>query len=159
MQYRLHRRQLVPRPREEVFRFFEKPENLELMTPEFLNFEILTPSPVAMEEGATIAYKLSLHGIPMRWRSRIDAFEPNVRFVDRQLSGPYRKWIHLHEFLDHEDGTEIRDTVDYQLPFGIVGTWAHAAFVKRQLSQIFDHRRKVVVQHFGRVAAAPPAPP
>jgi ligand-binding SRPBCC domain-containing protein len=105
----------VPRAREEVFEFFSRAENLELLTPHWLHFSILSPRPVEMKTGARIRYRLRLHGIPLRWESEITAWEPASRFVDEQRSGPYRLWIHEHQFSDHEGGTTVRDTVQYSV--------------------------------------------
>jgi ligand-binding SRPBCC domain-containing protein len=140
----LDRAQLVRRPRAEVFAFFSDARNLEVITPEFLRFRIETPGPIPMAAGTLIDYRLSLSGLPFRWRTLIEIFEPDVRFVDVQLRGPYRLWRHHHEFEDAPGGTLVRDLVEYELPFGPLGDLAHALFVRRQLERIFDHRARVV---------------
>lgn len=138
--YVLERSQIVPRPRREVFAFFADAANLERLTPSFLGFQILTPLPIAMRAGALIDYRIRLHGLPMMWRTRIDAFEPDSSFVDVQLKGPYSHWRHTHTFRDVSGGTEVGDHVEYQLPLGPLGRVAHRLFVKRQLQTIFDYR-------------------
>lgn len=148
----LERTQFLPRPREEVFAFFEDAKNLEAITPSFLSFRVTTPSPIAMHEGTLIEYRLSLFGIPFGWKTRIDAYEPGVRFVDRQLEGPYRLWRHTHTFEDVAGGTRMTDRVEYELPLGPLGSIAHALFVKRTVAKIFDHRAEVIGQRFGAQA-------
>ena len=140
--HRLERQQFVPRPREEVFAFFADAQNLEMLTPAFLNFRILTPLPLDMRSGTLIDYQIRLGGIPMRWRTRIETFEAPVRFVDVQLAGPYRTWHHVHEFQDVPGGTLVTDRVDYALPFGFLGALAHRLFVRRALKRIFDYRQQ-----------------
>lgn len=153
--YVLKRKQVVPRPREEVFAFFEDAANLARLTPPFLGFEILTPRPIVMRPGTLIDYRIRLFGVPLRWRTEIEIYDPEERFVDRQLRGPYRHWRHLHEFRDVPGGTEMTDEVEYAVGFGPFGTVAHALFVERTLTQIFDYRAKVVGDMFGgRPAAA-----
>src|SRR5689334_16770332 len=105
----LERAQRVPRPRDEVFAFFEDARNLEAITPAFLRFRVTTPGPIAMAPGARIEYRLSLFGVPFRWRTEIVEYEPGVRFVDVQRAGPYRLWRHLHAFEDAPGGTLVRD--------------------------------------------------
>ena len=146
--HRLERTQIIERPRAEVFAFFADAFNLEKITPAFLNFRILTPPPIAMEPGTLIDYSLRLHGLPMRWRTRIEEFTPNERFVDVQLKGPYKLWHHTHTFEDHPKGTQMCDRVDYEIPFGPLGSLARALFVRRQLEQIFDHRVAVIDSFF-----------
>lgn len=142
----LEREQILERPREEVFAFFADARNLQIITPAFLHFEILTPTPIEMKAGALIDYRIRLFGMPVRWRTRIDAYEPEVMFVDRQLSGPYRTWIHTHAFSDVDGGraTKMVDRVEYEVPFGPLGGVARALFVRRTLDRIFDHRAEVI---------------
>ena len=146
--HRLERQQFVPRPRDEVFAFFAEAQNLEMLTPAFLNFRILTPLPLDMRSGTLIDYQIRLGGVPMRWRTRIETFEAPVRFVDVQLAGPYRTWHHVHEFQDAPGGTLVTDRVDYALPFGFLGALAHRLFVRRALKRIFDYRQQRLAEIF-----------
>ncbi|MEO6771890.1 MAG: SRPBCC family protein [Kofleriaceae bacterium] len=148
--YELERTQLVAAPRGEVFPFFADAANLEQMTPPGVGFEILTPRPIAMRRGARIDYRIKLHHIPMTWHTLIEAYDPDESFVDVQLEGPYKVWHHTHTFRDAPGGgTELGDHVRYELPFGPLGTLAHALFVKRQLRSIFDYRARVMRERFG----------
>jgi ligand-binding SRPBCC domain-containing protein len=145
----LERSQLVPRPRPEVFAFFANARNLEVITPDFLHFEILPPVPARMSEGVLIDYRLSLFRVPFRWRTRIAAWVPEVRFVDVQVRGPYERWHHTHAFEDAPGGTRVSDRVEYRLPLGALGEMAHPVFVRRTLERIFDHRQRRVAELLG----------
>ena len=79
---------VIPAPLSDVFGFFSRPENLGLITPPWLEFRVLTPSPVPMHEGAIIDYRIRMRAIPMRWRTRILEYRPNSCFIDEQLRGP-----------------------------------------------------------------------
>jgi hypothetical protein len=148
--FRLDRSQVVARPRREVFAFFADAFNLERITPAFLRFRIATPRPIEIKPGTVIDYRLRLHGVPFRWRTRIETFEPERSFTDVQLAGPYRRWRHRHDFVDVAGGTEVRDVVDYEMPLGLVGAWARRVFVARSLDRIFDFRRRAVAEIFAR---------
>lgn len=150
--HRLEREQLLPGTPEEVFPFFADARNLEALTPPFLGFRILTPLPIEMREGTLIDYSLSLFGAPMRWKTRIAAWEPGVRFVDEQLSGPYAFWRHTHSFERRGDGTLMRDVVEYREPLGPLGSLAHHLFVARTVERIFDFRRGAVDRLLRRAA-------
>lgn len=137
----LERTQHVPRPRPEVFAFFSDARNLEAITPAFLRFRIATDGDIPMAPGTIIDYRLALFGVPFRWRTRIDVFEPLERFVDTQLRGPYRRWEHTHAFADAPGGgTLVTDRVVYELPLGPLGDVAHRLLVRRALARIFDFR-------------------
>ena len=147
--FRLESEQIVPRPRPAVFAFFTAAENLEAITPPFLHFQITTPRPIRIEPGALIDYRLQLFGILFGWRTRIETMELDRRFTDVQVSGPYARWQHLHEFEEVSNGTCIRDVVEYELPFGLIGLAAQKIFVGRALDRIFDYRRRRIAELFG----------
>lgn len=138
----------VDRPLQEVFDFFSNAENLERITPPELNFHIITPTPIEIRQGTIIEYRLSLHGLPMTWRSEISTWEPPYRFTDTQLSGPYKQWIHTHTFSETDAGTLMEDEVRYRLPFEPLGDVAQF-LIERQLKHIFDHRQRTVIELLG----------
>ncbi len=131
---------------DETFAFFADAGNLEEITPPWLHFEILTPRPIVMGVGTLIEYRLRLHGVPFSWRTEIAAWEPPVRFVDRQLAGPYHHWHHEHLFRAVAGGTEVRDRVRY-CPRG--GAVIHALFVGRDVRRIFAYRQARLLQLLG----------
>ena len=135
-------------PREEVFPFFAAAENLERITPAALGFQITTATPIEMRRGTVIDYKLSMHGLPMKWRSEITEWDPPRSFADTQLIGPYKQWIHTHRFTETEPGiTLMEDEVRYRLPLEPLGDIAKF-LVERELKKIFEHRNKVVADIF-----------
>ncbi len=147
--YILEKEQFVKIPRDKIFDFFARPENLAKITPKKLGFEILTPPPISMRPGTLIDYTIKVAGIRQRWTTLITEYEPPVRFIDVQLRGPYAFWHHEHTFEKRDDGTLIKDKVIYSLPFGILGSVAHALFVKGQLNRIFNYRSKIIAEEFG----------
>ena len=142
--YTLRRELLVPNALPEVFDFFSRAENLERITPPWMRFRILTPPPIAMKQGATIAYALRVRGIPLRWLTEIERWNPPYEFIDIQTRGPYKLWRHTHRFSEAAGGTSIVDIVEYELPFGFMGRLAHRLQVARDLSRIFDYRAQHV---------------
>ena len=127
-------------PRPAVFDFFAKADNLERITPPFLQFHIKTPGPVEMRKGALIDYTLRIHGIPALWRTEIAEWDPPYRFVDRQLKGPYKLWHHTHTFTEEAGGTLMVDEVRYEVPLGPLGDVVHALFVRKDVTNIFRYR-------------------
>lgn len=113
-QYQLIRQQEVSRPLERIFTFFEKPENLALITPPSLEFKLITPSPVVMKLNQIIDYKIRLSRIPLHWQSLISEYDPPHIFVDEQQIGPYSYWHHFHQFEQIDSKTRIIDRVTYE---------------------------------------------
>lgn len=151
-EYLLETELWLPRPIGEVFAFFADAVQLETITPPFLQFRVETPQPIDVREGTLIDYRLRLHGIPVRWRSKISVWEPPHRFVDEQVRGPYRKWHHEHTFRESNGGTLVGDRVEYALPGGPL---VHALFVRRDLERIFAFREKTLRQIFAAASTAP----
>jgi ligand-binding SRPBCC domain-containing protein len=147
----LERSQRIALPIDQAFAFYGDARNLERMTPPWLGFEVTTPEPIEMGVGTLIEYRLRLHRVPVRWRTRIEVWEPPLRFVDVQVRGPYSLWEHTHTFEEDGQGTTIiRDRVRYAIPFGPAGELARALFVGRDLERIFDYRRDAVADALGR---------
>jgi ligand-binding SRPBCC domain-containing protein len=141
----LERRQRLELPAQRAFEFFGEARNLEAITPPWLGFRVVTPGTIEMQPGTLIDYRLRLHGVPVRWRTRIEEWDPPRRFVDAQVRGPYSLWEHAHEFEpDGASAVVISDRVRYALPLGPLGRLARAAFVKRDLERIFDYRAEAV---------------
>ncbi len=147
--------QWLAQPPEEVFQFFCDPHNLERITPSFLQFKVTGVSTASLQDGTLIDYALRLHGLPVRWQSRIDAWTPNRKFVDTQTRGPYALWHHTHEFEPCAGGTIVRDRVRYQLPMGALGDLCGSWLVRRDLNSIFDFRRSEIARLL--VDRTPPA--
>jgi ligand-binding SRPBCC domain-containing protein len=146
----LARSQRLAVPIERAFAFYGEARNLEAITPRWLGFRVTTPSAIEMRAGALIDYRLKLHGVRVRWRTRIEARDPPSSFVDVQLRGPYALWEHTHTFQrDGEQAVVIGDQVRYALPFGPLGELAHALFVRRDLQRIFDYRTQAVAELLG----------
>ena len=136
----------LPKPLRKVFPFFSDARNLEVLTPPWLRFEVLSKGPIAMAEGTRIDYRLRLRGIPIRWQSEITTWEPPKRFIDVQRRGPYRLWVHEHRFDERDGMTLAEDLVRYAVPGGWV---VDRLFVRRDVRRIFRYRREKLRSLFG----------
>jgi len=135
----------LPQSRDKVFAFFSDAQNLDLITPPWLHFRTLTRGSGEMRPGMLMDHRLRLHGFPLRWRSKITDWDPPARFVDEQVSGPYRLWIHEHRFEERNNGTLVRDHVCYGVLFDFL---IHRLFIRPDIERIFGYREKKLREIF-----------
>ena len=148
---------------EKVFALFADPHNLPRIMPpamdaKLLNLKLVSAHTRESGENPNVARAGSemvlsfrvLPGLPFRgkWVARVMECETNHFFTDLQVKGPFRAWHHRHEFLpqvrDGVAGTLIRDVVDYEVGFGLLGSLADRRFVRRRLQHTFAWRQKAV---------------
>ncbi len=142
--HRLESQQFVARPLPEVFDFFCDPHNLERITPPLVQFKIESMSTPQIQEGTIIRYRLKLHGIPVRWKTKILSWKPREQFVDNQEKGPYAIWYHTHKFEAVRGGTLMTDQVKYRVPLGCLGELFALPWVRMNVRSIFAYRREVI---------------
>jgi ligand-binding SRPBCC domain-containing protein len=133
------------------WKFFSSPANLKILTPEHLSFEILDEEDIEkMYPGKIIRYIIRPIGnIPIEWVTEIRHIQEPFYFIDEQRIGPYKFWHHEHRFKSIQSGTEMIDTVHYQMPFGVLGRAFHYFKVKKDLENIFFYRQTKLEQIFG----------
>jgi len=145
--YTLYREQYVTTTRAEAWDLLKNPVNLDLITPEDLQFRIISPVPREMFNGLIVEYRIKIPWFGERsWVAEIKHIKEMHSFVDEQRLGPYRFWYHYHR-VDEEDGRiKLTDRVHYEVPFGILGRILHFFFIERTLKRIFDYRRKKLAE-------------
>ena len=136
----------LPQPRSKVFAFFADAKNLDLITPPWVHFRTITPGPSELRAGMVMDHRLRIHGFPLRWRSEITDWDPPARFVDEQVRGPYRLWIHEHRFDERDDGTLVHDHVRYAVLFDLL---IHRLLIRSDIERIFTYREKKLREIFG----------
>ena len=168
MIYHAQFEQWVPVPIEQVFLFFANPANLPRIMPPESGTELvslkLVPPPGSHTDRATITDRQPLAGagseivtsfrvfpfLPFRtaWVALITEFEWNNRFADVQKKGPFRSFQHRHEFSGEVQGgvvgTRVRDSIEYEVGFGFLGSAAQALFVGWKLRKTFLYRQQAL---------------
>ncbi|MCB9914522.1 MAG: SRPBCC family protein [Planctomycetes bacterium] len=146
------REQLLAGPVEELFAFFAVPEHLGLLTPPAARLRVVRSTTPRIKQGTELVYALRAHGLPLRWRARIEVWDPPRRFVDVQLAGPFRRWRHEHAFEALADGrVRATDRIEYA-PWG--GALVDRLFVRRELERNFDFRARALPDAFEAWRAA-----
>ena len=148
--YTLHTLQKLPISLEKAWNFLSDPANLKVITPDYMSFDILSGSERRMFPGQIIQYIVTpVAGIKTKWVTEITHVRELEYFVDEQRFGPYALWHHKHFLKKIPGGVEMEDVVDYKLPLGVLGQMVHPFLVKPKLDEIFNYRRKKLVDIFG----------
>ena len=137
-------------PIDKVFHFFSCPDNLSVITPGKMEFQLMTPTPITMSEGKLIDYTMKIFGVRIRWRSLITFYHTSSEFIDEQVLGPYSFWHHKHRFQEFDQGTLMTDTVTYTMPYGFLGRFVHWSIVRGQLDSIFTYREQKLEEIFSQ---------
>ena len=149
--YQLKTKQNIPISIDKAWSFFSNPENLKEITPKEMNFTIICGANRSIYSGQIIQYKVTpMLGISTKWVTEITHVKEKEYFVDEQRFGPYALWHHKHFIKEIEGGIEMEDIVDYKIPFGLLGQFAHWLFVKNKLNQIFKYREQILIKLFGK---------
>jgi ligand-binding SRPBCC domain-containing protein len=159
MRHRFQTEQWVPYPRKRVFAFFANPANLPPLMPAWQRVRLVRTNLVAPPgctatqavagKGSVITISFRpFPGIPwrMEWDASIEEFCWNDFFCDEQRRGPFRFFRQCHRIREEGDGTVVRDEVEYELPFGLLGDVANALAVRRQIGVLFQHRQMMLLR-------------
>jgi ligand-binding SRPBCC domain-containing protein len=148
----LKQEQRLPISREAAWEFFSTPRNLDFITPPDAGFEVTYLSSEKMYEGQIITYKVKVVPLlSLTWVTEISSVTEGGTFIDRQLFGPYKLWHHRHTFEEIEGGVLMTDLVHYVMPMGFIGEIAKWLFVGEKLRRVFEFRRRVLEEKFGKL--------
>ena len=148
--YRLYREVDLQLTADACWDFFSDPENLEIITPDSLSFEIINGAGEKMHPGQLIEYRVRPMGpMPMKWVTEITHVVDHELFVDEQRFGPYAFWHHKHRFIELENGMRCIDELHYLPPGNFLNGIINSLFIKERLDEIFDFRRQKLIQMFG----------
>ena len=131
----------------------EDPRNLAKITPKSMGMTItyIDEPPGA---GTFASSTQSWLFVRLKWVTLITDYTPPELFADIQVAGPYKSWRHEHTFEDLGDKTLMRDRVQYELPFGILGSVTHRLVIAGQLKRTFDFRHRKIRKLFALKAEA-----
>lgn len=126
-------------PVETVFAFHERDDALPRLSPPFPPVRV-----VSRQGGIRTGARVDLRIGPIRWLALHTAYEPNVLFVDEQVAGPFRSWVHRHEFERVGPGrSRLTDRVTFSLPGGPLVDALFGRLVALSLVPMFRYRHTV----------------
>ena len=148
--FKLKYSQKLPISLNEAWDFLSSPNNLELITPKSMDFNITDWDKKKAYPGQIFQYTVKpLLGIKINWVTEITQVKTNEFFIDEQRFGPYAMWHHQHFFQPHSEGVLMTDIINYKLPFWFIGRLVNQLVIKKQLESIFKYRQLELIKIFG----------
>ena len=148
--FKLKYSQKLPINLNEAWDFLSSPNNLELITPKSMDFNITDWDRKKAYPGQIIQYTVKpILGIKINWVTEITHIRAKEYFVDEQRFGPYTFWHHKHFIKEIEGGVIMEDVIHYKPPFGFVGVLLNFLFINSKLNSIFKHRELELIKTFG----------
>lgn len=96
--------------------------------------------------GESVTFEGKHFGFRQRLAAKIVEMEAPHRFVDEMTEGRFKTLKHIHEFEETtrngKNGTLMRDTLQWQAPFGPLGTLADILLLRRDLRKILTRRNR-----------------
>ena len=98
----------------------------------FSNERIVEPGRLSglLELGDLVTFEGRHFGIRQRFTAKIIELDRPRVFVDEMLRGGFKRLRHLHEFHARDGGTLMRDTLEWEAPFGFL---ADPLFLRRHM--------------------------
>jgi ligand-binding SRPBCC domain-containing protein len=128
---------------ERVFAFHALPDALERLTPPWAGSRVIEHVRSLDVGSRTIS---EIRVAPFVWiRSEFEhvACDEPTCFVDEQRRGPFRSWRHQHLMMAADGGTMLRDVIDFQPPFGLLGRLLAPLLILPRLRRLFAYRHRV----------------
>jgi ligand-binding SRPBCC domain-containing protein len=148
--FKLKYSQKLPISLNEAWDFLSSPNNLELITPKSMDFNITDWDRKKAYPGQIIRYTVKpILGIKINWVTEITHVRGKEYFVDEQRFGPYTFWHHKHFIKEIEGGVVMEDVIHYKPPFGLIGVLLNFLFINSKLNSIFKHRELELIKTFG----------
>jgi uncharacterized protein len=128
---------------DEVWNFHSDPVALTRITPKPIVIQV-TACDYPVEIGSRVNLLLKVGPIGVRWNSIITHHRPMESFTDTQVAGqgPFKRWKHTHQFSLVPGGTRVTDSVEYEMPFGILGRIANATGARLMIAAMFSARER-----------------
>ena len=145
-------RSVIRAPAPDVFAFYNDINNLKKISDPGLKIEILHASG-PIKKGTRIILRIKQFLLSFQWTILITDFKANRYFIDIQEKGPFRKWIHRHEFHAHELGTELVDILEYEIPLYPLSFPLQRLIVSRKIKKMFGYRHDKTREYLKKKAA------
>ena len=153
---------VVNSPIDRVWEFYTDIKHLEIITPKEIELKITSATSQKLTKGSEIWLEGKI--IPMmllskkrnKWHSVITSYsvipQQQYLYVDEMLTGPFKKWRHLHKFYcvnGNQRQTQVIDEIHFELPYGMMIGKLFDGYAYRMLKKVFCYRKLATIRALG----------
>jgi uncharacterized protein (TIGR01777 family) len=139
---------VIPASPEDLFAWHCLPGAFDRLRPPWQSIEIEEQATVV--NGSRVRLRLKRGPFRVRWIAEHRDVEPGRGFTDIQTAGPFKRWIHQHEFEASDGATVLRDRIDYEIPGGTLGRALAGGLIRRDLESTFAFRHETTRRDLAR---------
>ncbi len=132
-------RSMIPTTMDAMIAFHEDPAAFGRLTPPPILSQIHRREWRSMRD-AEIEFTLWFLILPLRWVARHEPGPTPTSFVDRQVKGPVKVWVHRHLFEQTSGGIVLIDRLTILHHDGIKGIFTRLLFNMLSLRILFFYR-------------------
>jgi len=138
----------IPASADAVFDWHEAAGAFARLTPPWERVRVVRHEG-GIRDGALVSLLVGPWPLSLRWELEHQDYQHGRSFTDVQRSGPFRHWKHVHRMTPQgPDACVLEDTIEYELPFGVLGRLAGRSLVQRKLKRLFSYRHAVTLRAF-----------
>lgn len=129
-----------------LFTFHENPQHLVLLHRGWSAFRLIAHDG-NLHTGSRLWFETTVAGIlPVVLGFEHHVYEPPHRFGEQLIHGPFSRFTHIHEFVEVDSGTAVRDALEVELPWYYGGELAMKILVAPWLRRVFKFRGAALQQ-------------
>lgn len=125
------------RPVDEVFAFFDRPDNLKQAVPSEIAVSMLR-HPADLRPGSVFGYRLRRWPVDVSWEIVVSEYKPPRGFTGIKSRGYFPRWALQHEFAAAGDQTELTLLLDYEVPPGFRGAFENAVVIRKAMEEMLS---------------------
>lgn len=99
-----------------------------------------------MQLDDSVTWRAKHFGISFTMTSQITEYDAPHRFVDQQVSGPFRRWWHEHRFELDGEGTVMTDRVEFESPVGPLGRMVNGLVLTNYMTRLLRDRNRWLME-------------
>lgn len=147
----VERRTPIPASPEEVFAWHTRPGAFERLVPPWQR-ATRDQDGEGITEGSRARLRIQVGLVSFRWIAEHRDVEPGRGFTDIQVSGPFDRWVHRHQFEAAAGGGSVLvDRIRCELPLGVrIGQ----SCLRRDLERLLAYRHAVTAADLAMHATA-----